>query len=410
LPAEYNAPDSTAAVTEDFKEESDMNGLFRRDAFTGFGPHGLATGQEATLLLTRAKRGGHLRHAVRRDCPRLPGVYGMIDAAGELIYVGKAKSLRSRLLGYFRPSRDEKAARIVREARGLTWESAANEFGALLRELELIRRHQPRFNVIGQPRRHRRCYICIGRRPAPYAYLATKAPTAALAVFGPVPGMRRTREAVRRLNDWFRLRDCPQKQTMVFAGQAELFPLVRAPGCIRHEIGHCLAPCAANCTRRDYAFHVEAALDFLNGRDRSPLEILEREMNAASVALQFERAAILRDRLDSLTWLARHLERLRHAVRQSFVYPVAGIDGGETWYLIRHGLVRAAVNAPVDRPGRSWARRQMEEVYRSERAVTELPAADEIDGVLLVAAWFRRHHEERERVIEVEEALARVGA
>ncbi len=385
-----------------------MNGLFQREKFTGFGPHALApAGDVPPLFLARAKRGGRLRHAVRRDAPRLPGVYGMIDGAGELIYVGKAKSLRSRLMGYFRPSRDDKASKIIREARGLVWEVAANEFGALLRELELIRRWQPRFNVQGQPRRHRRYYICIGRRPAPYAFVTAKAPSTALAAFGPVPGMYKAREVVRRLNDWFRLRDCPQKQTMVFAGQGELFPLVRTPGCLRHDIGHCLAPCAAACTRHDYAFHVEAALDFLHGRDRSPLEILEREMNAASAALQFERAAILRDRLDSLGWLAKHLERLRHAIRHSFVYPVTGADGREIWYFIRHGLVRAAVPAPADDTSRDMARRCLREVYEGSLAAVDVPGPDEIDGVLLVAAWFRRHKEERARGIDTKKALAR---
>ncbi len=286
------------------------------------------------------------------------------------------------------------------------WELASSEFAALLRELELIRRWQPRFNVQGQPRRHRRCYVCVGRRPAPHAFVAVRPPSTALASFGPVPGMRRTGEAVRRLNDWFRLRDCPQKQTMVFAGQAELFPVVRTPGCLRHDIGHCLAPCAAACTRGEYAFHVQAVMDFLHGKDRSPLEILQREMTAAAEALQFERAANLRDRLDSLSWLSRHLDRLRQAAGTSFIYPVAGTDGGETWYLIRNGLVRAALPAPVDENGNQAARHLLAEIYRCRPTATDLPGADEIDGVLLVSSWFRRHPQERERAIAVESMLA----
>jgi excinuclease ABC subunit C len=388
-----------------------VNGLFAREAFTGFGPNALTAPEESPLYQARAKRGGKLRGAVRRDCPRLPGVYGMIDAAGELIYVGKAKSLRARLLGYFRPnSRDEKMGKIIHEARGLVWECATSEFAALLRELELIRRHQPRFNVAGQPRRHRRCYVCIGRKPAPQAFVAAKPPTTALAAFGPVPGVHRAREAVRHLNDWFRLRDCPQKQQMVFAGQGELFPLERAPGCLRHDIGHCLAPCAAACTRSEYAFHVQAAFDFLQGKDSSPLEILERQMNEAATALRFERAAMLRDRLDSLGWLAKHLERLRQAIRHSFIYPLAGTDGGTTWYLIRHGLVRAALPAPVDEASWGATRLRLTEVYGGRPAASDLPGADEVDGVLLVAGWFRRHKEERDRTIAADEARARASS
>jgi excinuclease ABC subunit C len=366
-------------------------------------------GQEAQaprLYAVRGSRPGRLREAVRRACPRLPGVYGTVDAAGELVYVGKAKCLRARLLSYFRPnSRDPKAGRIVADARRVVWEPAPSEFAALLRELELIRRWRPRHNVQGQPRRRRRVYVCLGRRPAPYAFVAARPPQTAGAVFGPVPGLRKAREAVRRLNDWYRLRDCPQKQEMVFADQRELFPVLRAPGCLRHDIGTCLAPCAAACSADDYAAHVRAALGFLRGAGPSPLEALEREMNEASAALAFERAAAARDKLDALRWLSNHLERLRQAVRHSFVYPVRGHDGGEAWYLIHQGRVRAAVPAPHDGASRRAAAAALEAVYQPA-AVPGAPGLDEVDGVLLVAAWFRRHAGERDRALGPARALA----
>jgi excinuclease ABC subunit C len=381
-----------------------VNGLFLRETFTAFGPCALdAPGHARPTFAVRGRRSRTLRIGVRRDCPRHPGVYGMIDANGDLIYIGKAKSLRARLLGYFRPkSRDDKAEKIISETVKLTWELAPSEFAALLRELELIRRWQPRFNVQGQPRRHRRTYVCIGRRPAPHAFLAGKPPTTALAAFGPVAGLGRAREAVRRLNDWYRLRDCPQKQTMVFADQSEMFPLPLAPACIRHDIGHCLAPCAAACSRKDYGFHVQAALDFLGGKDTTALEMLEREMNEAADALLFERAAALRDRLEPLQWLFDHLERLRQAIRCSFVYPVEDHDGGQMWYLIRNGRVRAAVSAPRDEASREAMRALLDEVYRPGGAAA--PGLDEIDSVLLVAGWFRSQREERKRLIEVDAA------
>ena len=385
-----------------------VNGLFLREAFAGFGPCALdSEGHARPTFAVRGSRPRTLRAGVRRDCPRLPGVYGMIDANGDLLYVGKAKSLRSRLLSYFRQdSRDRKAEKIITEARRLTWEVAPSEFAALLRELELIRRFQPRRNVQGQPKRHRRCYVCLGRKPAPYAFVATAPPSTATACFGPFAGMARTRDAVRRLNDWFRLRDCPQAQTMVFADQAELFPLDLAPGCIRHDIGHCLAPCAAACSRKEYRFHVHAALDFLRGKDTTPLDQLSREMEAAANTQEFERAAILRDRLESMQWLYDHLERLRQAVTHSFVYPVEGHDGGCTWYLIRDGFVRTALPAPCGDASRSRIETTLDAVYRP--AAGGPPGLEEIDGVLLVAGWFRRNKEERKRVVEVE--AARISA
>lgn len=369
-----------------------MSGLFFRPAFTGFGPARLHPFAEPLPLHeAHGRRPGLLRECVRSDCPRLPGVYGMIDATGELIYVGKAKSLRARLLSYFRRgSRDAKAGRIIRHTRRLVWEVAANEFAALLRELELIRRWQPCCNVQGQPRR-RRTFVCLGRRPAPCAFLHAGPPAIALACFGPVVNGSRAREAVRRLNDWFGLRDCPQKQAMVFADQGELFPEPRAAGCLRLEIGTCLGPCAAACTRAGYAARVRAARAFLEGRDPAPLEGLQREMAAASAALAFERAAALRDKHTALHWLHEHLARLRHArERHTFIYPVTGHDGRELWYLVRRGWVATVLPAPAD--ARHAA---VERVFDAPQSWTGATPAEEIDGVLLVAAWFKRHPEER---------------
>jgi excinuclease ABC subunit C len=374
-----------------------MKGLFRRPVFTGFGPNGLHPGLQVALMQLRGSRPGKLRAGVREHGPRTPGVYGMIDAQGELIYVGKAKCLRSRLMSYFRPnSRDPKAGRILQATRRLVWEECSSEFAALLHELELIRRWQPRFNVQGQPLRRRRVYLCVGRRPAPYVFTAPRPPRTAAAIFGPVPAGRRTAEAVRRINDWFRLRDCPQSQEMVFADQQELFPVLRSAGCLRHEIGNCLGPCAAACTRTDYSTHVAAAVAFLAGRDSSPLRMVEREMIEAARRLEYERAAVLRDRLDVLAWLCGRLDHLRQCTQESFVYPVMGHGGKELWYLIRGGRVRG-----VCAPGDPVA---LAKVYGTKAPAAGPPGVDEMDRVLLVAAWFRRHREERSRTLTPEAA------
>jgi excinuclease ABC subunit C len=384
-----------------------VEGLFARQAFTGFGPIALLPDVEPPPLHTvKARRPGRLRALVRRDCSRLPGVYGMIDTKGELIYVGKAKDLRVRLLSYFRPrSRDPKAGRILKRTRALVWEIAASEFAALLRELELIQRWQPRFNVQGQPGRRRRVYICVGRRPAATVFLSPKPPRTASFSFGPVPAGFKAREAVRRLNDWFRLRDCAQSQKMTFADQRELFQLPLTPGCIRHEIGNCLGPCAAACTRDDYAATVQALLAFLHGDDYALLQKLEREMTAASADLAFERAAALRDKLDSLSWLSERLRLVREASQHSFVYAVRGHDDAQTWYLIHGGRVCAMVPAPTDEVSRCQAAKHVQKIYGRQSTVCPTPGLREIDGVLLVAAWFRRRSQERRNTLRSPAAL-----
>src|SRR5262245_36946498 len=136
-----------------------MPTLFSCPAFAGFGPTYLAAATPPLASLHAAKPSG-LRAKIRTECPRRPGVYAMLEEHGDIVYVGKAKSLRGRLLSYFRPkSRGPKAGRIIRQARAIVWEAWTSELQALLRELELIRRWRPRWNVLGQPSRRRRTYL-----------------------------------------------------------------------------------------------------------------------------------------------------------------------------------------------------------------------------------------------------------
>jgi excinuclease ABC subunit C len=335
----------------------------------------------------------------------------MVNARRELIYVGKAKCLRARLLSYFRSkSRDAKAGRILGHTRSLVWEYAPSEFAALLRELELIRRWEPRFNVQGQPARRRPTYVCLGRRPAPHAFLSRQPTSSALACFGPVSAGWQAREAVRRLNDWFGLRDCPRAQEMVFAEQQELFPVVRAAGCLRYEIGTCLGPCLGTCTRSDYMARVRAAQAFLAGRDLALLQSLKRDMVTASAALAFEQAASLRDQLETFTWLHEQLDRLRLACEQkSFIYPVPGYEGQNLWYLIRGGRAVGAVPAPHDAASRQAVRDALQGTFEQRHPAGGPLPVDEMDGVLLVAGWFRRNPEERTRTLALAQALAACG-
>ncbi len=382
-----------------------MTRLFSLDRFTDFGPNRLLPDAPPARLWHVPGRSTALRSAVRTGCPRKPGVYGMLDQHGDLIYIGKAKQLRTRLLSYFRPrSRDEKAGRIVDNTFGLVWEVNPSEFAALHRELELIQRWRPRFNVAGKPNGWRYTYVCLGRKPAPYVYLAARPPASAQAFFGPVAAGSRAFEAVRRVNDHFRLRDCPQKQEMVFADQQDLFPVERTAGCLRYEIGTCLGPCAAACTRSAYAAQVNAVAAFLHGRDLTILKDVQRAMTAAAAAQEFERAAVLRDKFEVLGWLYEQLEQLRLArTSPSVVYPVRGHDGNMIWYLIHGG--RAVVGTPAPRDATEWARvaALMQRVFRPGDG--ELTATAPVEGVLLVASWFRRFPEERKRAMTPEQAL-----
>lgn len=387
-------------------------GLFEPSAFTGFGPSRFRpVNTPSTGHGIRGRTQPKLLEGVKSHAPKRPGVYAMLDPRGRVVYVGKAKCLRVRLMSYFRTkSRDPKAGRILRHTRTLVWEHAADEFAALLRELELIRRFRPRFNVLGQPGPRRQVYLVLGKSPAPCAYLTREPTGKELAAYGPVLSRGRAQESVRRLNDWFQLRDCPSTQAMAFADQKPLFPDERGAGCLRYELGTCLGPCGGLCTRKDYGDAVRAAKAFLDGRDKSPLVELEARMKEASAALRFEQALAIRDRLLALKWVDDRLTFLRTARRgRSFVYPLAGPDGTTVWYLIHRGEVRAAVREPHDAASRVEAMKLIDDVF-ADRGPAARSDDRYVDSVLLVAAWFRVRPQEKAKVFTRSAAAARCQA
>lgn len=367
-------------------------------AFTGFGPCRLV-GESAAGPLARidARRPLEFRTRLREHCPRRPGVYGMLDEHDELLYVGKAKDLRARLLSYYRPrSRKRKAYRVAVRSRAIVWETAADEFAALLRELELIQRFRPRLNVSGQPLGWRRVYLCLSAPPAPGVFLKLR-PSDTDAAFGPLVEGPHLRQAVTFLNDAFLLRDCPQTVPMIFADPGKAGNERLSAACIRHGIGTCLGPCAAFCTEATYDEQARAARAFLDGSERTLLDRLERDMVAAGAQLAFERAALLRDRLDSLRRLEQRLRRLRHVQQtHSFVYPVAGCDETKTWYVIRSGRILAALPEPRSAKERQRVARRIVAIYNAPIAP---PTPEQLAAVNLVAAWFRRRKTERQTTI-----------
>jgi len=369
--------------------------------FEGFGPSRHAGGSEPArteIALPRDRRSA--RRMIRRHCLAVPGVYGMIDCEGMLIYVGKSKSLRHRLLSYLAKAKhNPKGHRIIARTKRLVWEPAPHEFTALLRELELIRRFLPRYNVKGRPRRRNRAFLAIGRGPAPYAYFTATPGKRDESVFGPIPSGEFYRTAVKRLNDVFRLRTCTERVPIQFADQKALFAERPAARCLRAQFGTCLAPCAASCTRGEYHRRVAAARRFLAGRDLGPLRRVRATMAEAAAARRFEHAAVLRDAAEAMSSLHLQLKRLRRLRRRySFVYPLPDYQHGQRWFLIERGQVIGSLAAPIDEPGRQNAQAAVTAAFSGTPPVgSDAEALEDADMLLLVMDWFRRYPAELKR-------------
>lgn len=387
-----------------------LHPLFTSLPFVGFGADPLRLDGWPDVERVAIDNRLQLQQVMKDRCPVQPGIYGMVDQHGELIYVGKAKRLRTRLMSYLHHRKGErnKARRILRHTKLLAWETVPHEFAALVRELNLIRRWRPRFNVMGQPDGRKRVFLCLGRAPAPYVYLASRFHAKAQAYWGPLPLGRWTRLAVRALNDLFRLRECPQPQVMRFAEQGRLFEPQLSPGCLRFEIGTCLGPCAALCTVRQYQQQTQAVKRFLNDVqtvESSPgktiLQQLHGHMLDAGRQQQFERAARLRDDWQSLTWLTQRLQRLEQAKRElSLIYPVHHRRLGDIWYILKEGQPVAVALKPADRPARLALRKRLQQWQRGHGTGHHTQEwIEDREMIWLVASWFRKYPKERARTM-----------
>ena len=363
-----------------------------------------------TTLALPLTDNSHLRRRVRALAENRPAVYRMIDATGRVIYVGKAKRLRNRLLSYFRARYPEdKAARIVHAAADIHWNPMPSEFAALLAELNQIKRYRPVFNV--RMNRNRRLgFIKVSDGPAPKLYVGSTPGANSIRHYGPFTSLARLKDGVRVLNDLLGLRDCALKMPVVFPGQGDLFAANQRAACLRHEVGHCAGPCAGLVTEREYTERVGRALSFLETTSVAPLDEVVAKMTAAGERQDFELAAYWRDRFDAVEWLLAASVRAQASVAAlSFVYIDPGTYGDDRAYVIKQGTVRASAPAPhtpIEREAFDALVRQHAKPEPESKAIP----AQSVDETLIILQWFRRHPGALSRTVPLEEWCERGAA
>jgi excinuclease ABC subunit C len=222
--------------------------------------------------------------------PDRPGVYRMLDADGKILYVGKARNLRSRVGSYFRADQVQpKVQALVRAIAGIEVTVTNSDTEALLLEHNLIKSHRPRFNVILRDDKSFP-YVHLSEHEFPRLSFYRGSRRLPGRLFGPYPSASAVHEALNQLHRLFRLRSC--KDTF-FAN--------RSRPCLEYQIGRCSGPCTALIDAATYARDVESVVMVLEGRTQDATARLGGEMDRAAERLDYERAAMLRDQLAALT-------------------------------------------------------------------------------------------------------------
>jgi excinuclease ABC subunit C len=223
--------------------------------------------------------------------PDRPGVYLYKDAKGQVLYVGKAASLRSRVRSYFHDSRprDTKTDALVRQVRDLEYVVTDNELEALMLEANLVRRHRPRYNIILRDDKHYPFLRLTTDEPFPRLLVARRVRHDGSSYYGPFYPATAMRDTLRLARQLFPLRTC----SITIDGRLER-------PCIQYAIGRCNAPCTGWETEEGYARTVHDVQRFLEGKDEDLVLGLTRQMEAAAAELKFERAAVLRDQIQAL--------------------------------------------------------------------------------------------------------------
>ncbi len=225
--------------------------------------------------------------------PQQPGIYLWKNAEGEVIYVGKARSLKSRIKSYLNNSpKDPKTEQLLRHIQDLDYIITLSEHDAFLLEATLVKRHQPKYNILlKDDKRYPFVKITLGE-PFPRIMVTREVIKDGSRYFGPFTDARSLRMTLRNFEWIFPIRTCSRS-----------IPADRVrykQACINHQLGKCPAPCIGAISQEEYLRVVKRQMSFFEGKHQEVLDELRAEMNALSAALKFEQAAQTRDRIQAI--------------------------------------------------------------------------------------------------------------
>ncbi len=250
--------------------------------------------------------------------PKEPGVYIMLDDQDQVIYVGKAISLRNRVRQYFQSSKNQhpKVRAMVSHIKRFEYIIVDNEIEALILEANLIKKHKPKYNILlRDDKQYPYIKISYGEK-FPRVLKTRKVLKDKAKYFGPYPSVYAVNDTIEIIRDEYPIRNCNQK--------LDKDGTIKRP-CLNFHIRKCLGPCQGFKYHDQYMEKINEIDRFLSGKDDRLLKLMEERMNKASEALDFEKAAVYRDKLKSLEIM---LEKQKIVNRQDIDQDIIGMARG----------------------------------------------------------------------------------
>lgn len=236
-----------------------------------------------------------------RKLPDAPGVYQFFDHEQKIIYIGKAKSLKDRVKSYFQSAREQspKNERLIKEIVDLKWTETNNEVEALTLESNLVKEHQPKYNVLLRDDKHFLYFKITVNEDFPQILTVRRVERDGARYFGPKTDSKAVRDTIRLMQKLFHLRTCNLGLIEEKGKVAVVKKTVTHP-CISAHIGLCPAPCDSRINRAEYADLVRQTVTFLSGDSRPIVKELREKMQTAITEKKFELAAQLRDKIQAI--------------------------------------------------------------------------------------------------------------
>ncbi|NTI48061.1 excinuclease ABC subunit UvrC [Agrobacterium rhizogenes] len=280
-------------------------------------------------------RGAELIAEFVKRLPNNPGVYRMFNEAGDVLYVGKARSLKKRVANYAMGRvHSNRIARMVRETANMEFVTTRTETEALLLEANLIKRLRPRFNVLLRDDKSFPYILITGNHRAPAIFKHRGARARKGEYFGPFASAGAVGRTINSLQRAFLIRTCADS---VFE--------TRTRPCLLYQIKRCSGPCTHEISDEGYAELVQEAKDFLSGKSQNVKAHMAEAMNAAAEDLDFERAAVFRDRLAALSHVQSH----------QGINP-AGVEEADVFAIHHEGGI-SCIQVFFFRTGQNWGNR-----------------------------------------------------